>query len=289
MAYETVVYFDSVYFIESLRAGEDFRSGMELFDNVVRPWSAQGGGIATAHFRVNTAAELRNQLAVVAEHCAKNRRASVLQIDAHGSEAGLELSSKEIVSWEDLATPLARINEACQFNLVVVSSACFGYYMVKTLNPTIRSPAWGIVGPDNDVEGGDLYDAGKAFYETLFSKSDLRAAVGAMNPGKEYQDWTIRILPAEIMFCRLFNIYVSQIATAERDQERVSRIVAQIAPRLDLDVGKTMQARAFIQDLMKNHRFWWERLRTHFLMLDLFPANSVRFPLTFEECTKRAA
>ena len=285
--YETVVYFDSVYFIESLRPDE-FYTGKEIFENVVRPRSGTGVNVATAHFHVATTPQLLKQLDAIAAHCADKKRASILQIDVHGSEEGVQLSSGETVSWEQLAEPLARINQACQFNLVVFSAACFGYYMVKALNPTIRAPAWGIIGPQDELQAGDLYDAAKLFYETLFEKSDLRTAVGAMNPGKEYQDWFIRILPAEIMFCRLFNIYATQIATAANDKERASRIVAQIAPRLGRDVQKTLKARAFIEAYLKDRRFWFNRLRTHFLMLDLFPKNAARFPLTFEECTRGA-
>ena len=288
MPYETVVYFDSAYFIESLPSGE-LRTGQDLFDNVVRPWSAGGGSVATAHFQVATTDELMKGLAAIAAHCAQNHRASILQIDAHGSDDGLFLSSGETVAWGQLAEPLARINEACEFNLVVLSAACFGYYMIKTLNPAIRAPAWGIIGPDREIMAGDIYVAAKAFYETLFAKNDLRAAVGTMNPGQEYQNWAIRILPAEIMFCRLFNIYVTEIATSENNDKRASGILAQIARQLGRDVTQKTQARDFIRELLKNHRFWFDRLRRHFLMLDLFPRNASRFPLTFDECTKGAA
>lgn len=288
MPYETVVYFDSVYFLESLRQDE-LPTGRDLFENVVAPWAAQGGGIAAAHVQVHTGAALLAQLDLIAAHTRQKRHAPVLQIDAHGSEDGLKLSSHEIVPWETLAEPLARINHACQFNLVVVSSACFGWYMVKALNPTGRAPAWGIIGPNDEIEAGDLYDASKAFYETLFSTTDLRAAVGAMNPGKPYEHWTIRIQTAELLFCRLFRIYMTEIATAEKDNERATRILARIAPQLGLDDRRKESARARLKEFLRNHRFWFDRLRRTFLMLDDFPNNSKRFPLTFDECTKGTA
>ncbi len=40
--------------------------------------------------------------------------------------------------------------------------------------------------------------------------------------------------------------------------------------------------------ILRNHRFWFDRLRQKFLMLDAFPENAKRFPLTFEECSKSA-
>ena len=289
MPYETVVYFDSVYFLESLGPGDGLRTGTALFENVVMPWAASGGGIATAHAKVHTVAELTGQLDLIAAHVTKYRRAPVLQIDAHGSDKGLKLSSGEVIAWEALAEPLARINRACRFNLVVISAACFGWYMIKCLNPTGRAPAWGIVGPQTEIEAGFLYDAGKAFYETLFAAKDLRKAIEAMNPGQEYKDWTMKIQPAELLFCRLFNIYMREIATAENDEKRARRIVAELAPKLGLKVNQIAPARERMAKILGNHRFWFDRLRQKFLMLDDFPENAKRFPMTFDECTKIVA
>jgi hypothetical protein len=82
---------------------------------------------------------------------------------------------------------------------------------------------------------------------------------------------------------------MQDLTDGETQEQRVNRLVADIAHTKKLDVSQTMTLRAEISADLSNHKRWFDHYRTHFLMLDLFPQNANRFTYTFEDCTRKAA
>jgi hypothetical protein len=82
---------------------------------------------------------------------------------------------------------------------------------------------------------------------------------------------------------------MQDLETGETQEQRVNRLVAEIARVKNLDVVQTMKLRAKVGADLSNHKWWFNYYRTRFLMLDLFPRNLSRFKFTFDDCTRRAA
>jgi hypothetical protein len=127
------------------------------------------------------------------------------------------------------------------------------------------------------------------FYRELLESFSLRSALLRMNEQLEISEWRYQFSSAEILFCRVFRYYMQDLKSGETHEQRVNRLVAEIARVKNLDVVQTMKLRAEIAADMSNHKWWFDYYRTGFLMLDLFPNNLTRFKFSFEDCTRRAA
>ena len=275
--------FDSIYVIESLEPGAP-RTGRDIHDNFLFPWASEEGGTETAYRFVNDSSELFGLLASIRDHTEKHGRAPILQFDFHGNESHFSLASNETLAWQDLANPLAAINRASRFNLLIISSACFGYYLGRVVPLGLRAPAWGIVGPKKGIKSDVLYSRLESFYRVLLEKRDLTEALERINPSLPYDRWTINVVPAEVLFCQAFRRLISNPSKSAAYGPNVNEMVAKFAPALGMDVTKTAALRDMIVSRFGDNRFWFEQTRRRYLMLDLFAENESRFNLTYDQC-----
>jgi hypothetical protein len=92
----------------------------------------------------------------------------LLHLEAHGDEIGLGgpdgFGGSELLSWDELADPLQRLNLATACNLVVLVAACTGFAGIKAFYRGPRAPAVALVGPTGRITEGDLLRGTKEFY-----------------------------------------------------------------------------------------------------------------------------
>jgi hypothetical protein len=257
-------------------------TGRDLFDTTIRT-AVDKHNIVAEYFDV---ADRRQFFGAIrrAFDLAQSGRAPILHFEMHGHAEGLTLASGDHITWASLAPKLAQVNEACRMNLLVVAAACEGWYLTSTLHPTRRSPVWGVLGPPKTIQAGTLREAIRAFYQVLFSRFDLRAAVSAMNDNNDISDWQVSLVTADIMFCRVFRAYIAGLDSGETQEKRVNRLVSELAAAQQLDVSQTMSVRAEIAAELNDHQFWYDKYRQTFLMLDLFPENATRFQMSYGDC-----
>ncbi|HYN83244.1 MAG TPA: hypothetical protein VES88_17330 [Gemmatimonadaceae bacterium] len=105
------------------------------------------------------------------------------------------------------------------------------------------SPVWGIVGPTLDVWNSDLRDAMEAFYRELLTTFDIRKALEAANESKPYQEWEYILEGAEIMYCRVFNHYLSELCAPKHLAARENEIVAEMVRRRNHRIEVAFDAR----------------------------------------------
>lgn len=284
MPYNTSVSFDSVIVIESLRES-DLRSGRDLFDGTIAPACHADPGLLGELYTPAYRTDFFAVLASVKKMARDFGRSPVIHLETHGNTDGIELGSGEFVNWSEIAPVLAAINQVSRMNLLVVSAMCCGWHMSSILRPTDRAPAFGIIGTDeDDISAGDLYSAMKRFYGELLSSLDLRRALDEANEHAPLADSRFWLQGAELLLCRVFAHYMSEVEGIGAQAERVSRLVADIARIRDLDVTETMQLRDELTQTINDHASWFEWYRSRFLMLDLFPENDARFPLRYDDC-----
>lgn len=284
MPYNTSFAFDSVAVVESLPPGE-LRSGRQLFETTLAPVSVKDPGLVSDLYEVTCAREFLGALNAVRATAQTYRRSPILHIEAHGNSDGISLADGDFVTWTDIAPLLTAVNQVSRMNLLVVAAMCQGWHMSSVLRPTDRAPAFGIIGTMETVAAGDLLLAMQAMYQALLGPGhDLHAALAEANARSAFRDWRYRMEGAELLLCRIFAHYLNSLGTEETQPQRVSRLVADLARSQQLDVLQTMQLRDQIARQLDDHARWFAHYRTHFLMLDLFPDNARRFPLTYDDC-----
>jgi hypothetical protein len=286
--YRTVLRFNAIYVIESLRPG-DQKTGEELYDSIIFPRTRDLEGCYTQYLRVNDEGGLRAALRQIATRCQDANHLPFVHIEAHGGDDGIQLTGGDLVPWTALIGALTAINEACRMNLLVMAVACKGWSLTYSLMPSDRAPLFMLIGPPEDASPDALLNATRKFYGAFVEHLDLNEALEAMNDHQPFEQWTIKPATAEILFCRVFRMYVNEAGVGEKLQARENELVAAIARRRNLNVLQTARVRTEVRADLSDHRSAYERLRKTFLMLDIFPENEERFGLTYDRCFKGAS
>ena len=90
----------------------------------------------------------------------------IIHISAHGGLDGLELSSKESISWNELRDLLLPINEALSGGLLLCMSSCEGFAACKmAMNETRNQPFLGVIGNYGKPTWSDTAIAYASFYQ----------------------------------------------------------------------------------------------------------------------------
>lgn len=288
LVYRTGLHFNAIYVLESLGPGE-LKTGEDLYDTVVYPQKSVLEGLYTEFKRIADEAELRAKLSEIAESARIANHHPILHLEAHGTENGIVLADGTLVSWRSITPVLAAINEGCKMNLIVVAISCEGWNLTYSLMPSERAPVFMLVGPPDSMSAEALLQGTRRFYpalvEAVAEGSDINKALEAMNHQLPFNEWRLKPATAEILFCRVFRMYLDHLRTEGPDtQDRENALVAELAERGNLDVVQTEQLRGRLRPYRMDVKQLYDHFRKTFLMLDLFPASASRFGLTYEKC-----
>jgi hypothetical protein len=146
---------------------------------------------------------------------------------------------------------------------------------------------WALIGPTEDITEEDVHTDFTSFYNEFFTKFDGRAALEALNQKKVGSGaWRYLYYPARYFFRSVYRKYLLDLTSETALCQREERIVAEVLasrPALRRDEAAL---RAKVQDDLRDHQTHFEQKKKHFFMLDLYPDNRTRFPLTLEECQR---
>lgn len=193
------------------------------------------------------------------------------------------VGSADFLSWGELKPYLIDLNTCSGLNLLVCLAACSGANLVKVVRPTDRAPVWGIVGPKRPISADELLHDYSAFYTELIRSLDGRLALEALNGGPPSADWRYAFVPAERFFHHVFREYLKSHTTPEAVSARVDWIVDEV--RLGRKLSPKMEARlrADARRRLEDQRPFFDSFKNRFFMIDKFPQNVHRFPITFDD------
>ena len=109
-------------------------------------------------------------------------RIPLIHLSAHGSEEGIQLSSDEVMTWDELRDQLVPINQSLNGNLLLFMSACQGY---SACQMAMRDgdgphPFLGMVGSPHSPMWSDTAIAYLTLYHLLAKGKTIPEAVSAM-------------------------------------------------------------------------------------------------------------
>ena len=156
-----------VYIIESLPDG-DLKTGRNLNEKLKQEWIFNDD-YDSVYKVVNSKGELRQILYEIEEivKVKDNHTFYILQFDAHGSDKGMCLSSKEEISWSELFSLIRPINVYMNDTLLVVLSMCDSKNVAYNIEPRERSPFRGVVVSDMDLSAGYIDEIWEGFYKEV--------------------------------------------------------------------------------------------------------------------------
>lgn len=125
-----------------------------------------------------------------------------LQIETHGADEGICLSSGEIVKWSELYDLIRPINIKIGHLLLLVLSMCKSIALISNINLEKRAPYRAVICTTRTMYPDELYDGFMAFYDKFFNLLDIGNAVHDLQKAVVDKDGhsPFQILSAESVF-----------------------------------------------------------------------------------------
>lgn len=142
----------------------------------------------------------------------------ILHLSAHGSTEGIQLSSGQTLTWQDLKELLMPINASLGNMLVLCMSACDGYSACRMAKQETDSPHpyFAMIGSYAKPTWADTAVAYSAFYHRLSKGHTLCDAVQAMAAASGNDSWLLETAEESK---RSFLEYLSTYNLSEARQE----------------------------------------------------------------------
>lgn len=103
-----------------------------------------------------------------------------LQIEAHGCEDGVGLTSEELVTWKEFFGIIRPINVKMVNLLLVCMSMCYGGALITHFEPEKRAPYRAFIGTGRTIKAGVLLDGFSAFFDNYHNLLDSFVAFDAL-------------------------------------------------------------------------------------------------------------
>jgi hypothetical protein len=114
----------------------------------------------------------------------------ILHISAHGNLRGIQLTTGELVTWEELAEMLGPLHHYSGSNYLLCLSACEGLSSIQVAlaNPDI--PLFGVVGTSRVVDWSDNVIGYATFYHLLRKGKTIRQAIEGMKAASGHNTYS---------------------------------------------------------------------------------------------------
>lgn len=167
-----------IVIIQSLK-DNDLKTGKKLYDNLSSVLPLKYPDTSVELYDVRNKVEWAEAFHKIYNELADGELIT-LQIEAHGCEDGIGLTSDELVTCEQFYGIVRLINMKMMNLLLVCMSMCYGGALLTHFEPQRRAPFWAFIGTGREIKAGVLLDGFTAFYENYHNLLDSFAAFEAL-------------------------------------------------------------------------------------------------------------
>lgn len=176
----TNISFNKIYIIESLASSER-KTGTNIYNDALKyrtqPFSNQS--IDAKLCDIESKAELLKLFKRINSNISQSDELPYLHFEMHGSEIqdGMVLKTEEVIKWNEVSHELRKINIACNNNLFVSMSMCYGAYLIRCIDGFSQPcPFYGFVGPLDNIGDRDLEVAYTEYFAKLLDTNNFKIA-----------------------------------------------------------------------------------------------------------------
>ncbi len=280
--------FLDVIVLQSLPSNE-IQTGKKILDDI-DILKAYNPKITSQFIDINNKKEFIFNLSLIEQTVFEKNRIPIIHLETHGSrdKKGIILKNDDFVPWRELKEPLTRINQATKMNLIVLSSLCFGAYLLEILSPNDRAPFWSMIGPSDEISPYQIID----FFVPLYS-AFLKSKGGNINlteifSNSKIESADIKFISAERAFRAIYQNYKKESCDTKALQKRAKKQRKMMMIRDNLEKISPSLKEFKAEFLSKdNHREIFEIYKEKFFMIDLYPENIERFKVNFNTIESR--
>ncbi len=205
----------------------------------------------------------------------------ILHICAHGNESGtgLVLPNGDCIGWSTLKPHFANINLQCKNNLLIVFAACKSLDSIFMIENFKAAPFYAVIAPKDDVSGSDIVGY-IDFYREFLSTSNITSAMLKLDAtGQKFK--LVDVLWVFLLSWRKHVAFYDSIPRYKIYKRQIVKMQGGKKAIPGLSRAQTnSQVRKKID---KTRRKIFKEMKEEFFMIDIYPGNDSRFPVTYEE------
>ncbi|MEX8549429.1 MAG: hypothetical protein V5804_17655, partial [Mucilaginibacter sp.] len=175
-----LITFDSIFVLQSLPEG-DKMTGSNLYNDLLSRRVRQMPGFHTEIHDISDKEVFDNLMNQIKIACSNNDIRPYLHFEMHGCKEGIQLSNRELLTWEKLYNYFVKINEILRNQLFVSFATCYGAYIFQVIDPLKRSPMFGFIGPSDQISADNIEIDFYGYFDVLLSTKDFDLAIEALN------------------------------------------------------------------------------------------------------------
>jgi len=279
--------FNKIWVIESLKNG-NLKTGYNLVHDQLAHINFKNPAIEVVYESPENKENFLQILNNIHDDASQNDNYPMIHIDCHGNKDGLEVTSGEIITWEDLRPILIKINIACKLNLVILLASCNGAHLIKVVTKLDRAPFWAVIGSNIEVTVGSVEQNYGEFYRVFADNLDGNAAMKALNQGKQDQEREYHFLSALGLFVKAYSQYHNDYCVGKGKKQRIENLLSKALKDPKVWHRGIKWIRQTLKDGLGSDEENFLNYHKEFFMIDLFEGNAQRFQLTFNDLLAQA-
>jgi hypothetical protein len=160
------------------------------------------------------------------------------------------------------------------------------------LQRATRAACLAVIGPNHKLDDHELARGFQTFYRTMFQVGNGNAAYKAMNDTIDPSKATFGMANAEMLFRMVYRHFLRDRCSSRKLDQRAESIMHGMRWKYFIDHGNPMPMPLFehfrtaTRQHVESHDEHFNCIRRKYFMLDLFPENDRRFPVTVADCLK---
>lgn len=269
--------FNRVYIIESLQS-DDILTGTKLHNELLKWKSISHPGFESVLKNPVNRDDFFSVFDEILSKCINENVSPIIHFEIHGAsdQSGLVLSSRELVTWEELSHKIRPINHQLKNGLFITMGVCHGCYFLSKDVVDQPSLFQGIVASFDHLYERDIYIQFSSFYEELFTSFDISKAYEKLieaNPNAKCPDLGInyKYYSSEYIFAMVQIDYDEKQCTEAAFRKRAIDEIASGNLTVVSRQDRRDKIRKFVKlGLQSKNKFFASAYRKYF-MLDDFP------------------
>lgn len=178
---------NSIFVIESL--SQEKKTGEELFHDIISKFEYFSEGFQSKYISVSNRKEFFQLIEQIVSLTENNNYKPIIHIECHGDEEkqGLILNpSKELITWNELETPLRKINIVLKNSLLITLGVCYGSEL--QIITDIEKPAsfFGLITPKEKIYNTEILQGYNEFYQSILYDKNLVKAVNLLKNNPKF-------------------------------------------------------------------------------------------------------
>lgn len=192
----------------------------------------------------------------------------IINVDCHGDKnEGLHFANSSVLSWPDFSEELTKLNIKTNMGILLIVSACYGYYIMSQNKPFRRAPFWGVIAPTEIVDPSEIYRSLMKFYRCIINNSTFEKSFSILKQENLTCGKWVAEFSERWFYFQSLN-YLTQHANNEIIKARTIKIHENFP---EIPIGKIRSL------LRKEHKDGMSQYFENYFLCDIYPTNKERF------------